>query len=100
MRKHELTINAFLFLPIIIMFGFLLVTLWPINIMIMLAFYGCGLCDLVYAKLPLYRHHIFSSFGPSHIPTGRRDAYYRGYKRVALGATLNVLILIHVIPWL
>lgn len=95
MRRYELTVNAVLFLPMIIMCGVVLVTLWPLNVVIMFALYASGLCDLIYAKLPLFRHRIFNSFGPSHLPTRRRDAYYRGYRRVALGATLNVLVLTH-----
>ena len=94
MRKHELTANVLFLLPIITMLGFLLVTLWPINVVIMLALYAFGLADLVYAKLPLLRHRVFNSFGPSHIPTPRRDAYFRGYKRIALGMAVNVLMLV------
>ena len=93
MRRHELTANAILLLPTIVVFGFLLVTLWPVNLFFVLALYACGLVDLVYAKLPLIRLHIFNSFGPTHIPKQRRDAYFRGYKRIACGMAVNVLIL-------
>ena len=92
MRKHELTANAILHLPLIIGLGFLLVTLWPINLVVIFTLYACGLADLVYAKLPLFRHHVFNSFGPTHIPKQRRDAYFRGYKRIAFGMAVNVLI--------
>ena len=95
MRKHELTANAILQLPIIIGFGFLLVTLWPVNLVVIFTLYACGLVDLVYAKVPLFRHHVFNSFGPSYVPTQRRDAYFRGYKRIVFGMAFNVLVLIH-----
>ena len=95
MRKHELTANAILHLPIIMGLCFLLVTLWPVNLAVMITLYACGLVDLVYAKLPLFRHHVFNSFGPSCIPRQRRDAYFRGYKRIAFGMVVNVLVLIH-----
>ncbi len=95
MRRHELAANAALHLPLIIVLGFLLLTLWPVNLVVMLTLYACGLIDLVYAKLPLFRHCVFNSFGPSHIPVQRRDAYFRGYKRIAFGMAVNVLILIY-----
>lgn len=95
MRKHELTANAVFLLPIVAGLGFVLVTLWPVNLVVMVTLYVCGLVDLVYAKLPLFRRRVFNSFGPSYIPRQRRDAYFRGYKRSAFGMAVNVLVLIH-----
>lgn len=95
MRKHELIANAVFLLPIVMGLGFLLVTLWPVNLVVMITLYVCGLVDLVYAKLPLFRHGVFNSFGPSYTPRQRRDAYFRGYKRIAFGMAFNVLVLIH-----
>ena len=95
MRKHELIANAVFLLPIVMSLGFLLVTLWPVNLVVMITLYVFGLVDLVYAKLPLFRHGVFNSFGPSYIPRQRRDAYFRGYKRIAFGMAFNVLVLIH-----
>ena len=94
MRKYELAVNLFLYAPIFIGVGIVLAT-WPINVVVMFALYICGLIDLCYAKLPLYRHRVFTSFGPSHLPTQRRDAYFRGYRRIALGMVFNVLALAH-----
>ena len=95
MRKHELIANAVFLLPIVMGLGFLLVTLWPVTLVVMITLYVCGLVDLVYAKLPLFRHRVFNSFGPSYIPRQRRDAYFRGYKRIAFGMAFNVLVLIY-----
>lgn len=94
MRKLELTVNVVLLLPMFIWIGFVLATLWPANVVAMLGLYACGLTDLVYAKLPLFRRRILGSFGPSLIPAQRRDAYYRGYRRIALGMALNVVALL------
>ncbi|WP_149500009.1 hypothetical protein [Roseiconus lacunae] len=95
MRRDELTANALLYFPIIMMLGMLLVTSYPLNIAAILVLYLIGMIDLTYAKLPLFRHRIWNSFGPKHIPTKRRDAYFRGYKRIAFGAALNLLTLMH-----
>ncbi len=95
MRKHELAGNLVLLLPMIILVGLVLTTLWPVTVVVVFALYVCGLIDLLYAKMPLFRHRVFTSFGPSHIPTQRRDAYFRGYKRIALGMACNVLALVH-----
>ena len=61
----------------------------------MAVLYGCGFIDLVYAKLPLLRHHVLITFGPSHIPRKRRDAYFRGYRRIGLGMAFNLLVAIY-----
>ncbi len=95
MRRHELTANLIPHLPFIVLYGMLLVTAYPVNIAIILLLYVCGLIDLVHSKLPLFRHRVLNSFGPSHIPTKRRDTYFRGYKRIALGAAFNFLALVH-----
>jgi hypothetical protein len=95
MRKHELTANAVFLLPIVAGLGFLLLTLWPVNFVVMVTLYVCGLVDLAYAKLPLFRRRVFNSFGPSYIPRLRRDAYFRGYKRIAFGMAVNALVLIY-----
>lgn len=95
MRRHELTANAIILFPIIVLFGMLLVATYPVNIAVILILYLCGLVDLTYSKLPLFRHRVFNSFGPRHIPTKRRDAYLRAYKRIAIGIALNLLALVH-----
>jgi hypothetical protein len=94
-KKLELTINLFFALPVFIWIGVVLVTLWPANVVVMFGLYTCGLVDVAYAKLPLFRRRVLTSFGPSRIPTQRREAYYRGYRRIALGMALNVLALLH-----
>lgn len=97
MRKLELAVNLVLVLPILVGVGFVLVTLWPAGVVVMLGLYACGLIDLAYAKLPLFHHGVLTSFGPSLIPSQRREAYYRGYRRTALGIVLNVLTLLHLV---
>ena len=57
--------------------------------------YAIGLADLVYAKLPSFRHGVLTTFGPSHIPRKRRLAYYRGYTRIAFGAAFNLLVVLY-----
>ena len=94
MRKYELTANLILASPIILALGIFVLLSWPLNAMIMGGLYLCGLCDLIYAKQPLWRHHVFNSFGPTHIPKRRRAAYYRGYRRIAFGVILNVVVVI------
>lgn len=95
MRKYELAANVISLSPIVVFFGFLLVTWWPINCIIMGALYACGLTDLVYAKLPLLRHRVLNTFGPTHIPRKRRASYFRGYQRIALGMALNLLVVVY-----
>lgn len=75
--------------------GVLLVVIWPINYIVMGTLYATGIADLVYAKLPLFRHSVLTTFGPSHIPRKRRLAYYRGYTRIALGAAFNLLVVLY-----
>lgn len=94
MRKNEVTANVILALPLILALVVVVLLSWPLNAMVMGGLYLCGLCDLMYAKQPLWRHHIFNSFGPTLIPMRRRAAYFRGYKRIAFGVILNVLIVI------
>lgn len=69
-----------------------LVVVWPINYIVISALYAFGLVDLSYAKLPLLRHGVLNTFGPSHIPRQRRAAYSRGYKRIGLGVAFNLLV--------
>jgi hypothetical protein len=95
MRRHELVANAIIHFPLIVIAGMFLVAMYPANLVLMFLLYVCGVIDLVYAKMPLLRHRVFASFGPSQIPAGRRDAYFRGYKRLLLGAAFNVLVLVH-----
>lgn len=95
MRKHELTANALLHFPIIVMLGMILIASYPVNLVAMFIFYLAGIVDLTYSKLPLYRQRIWTSFGPERIPMERRDAYFRGYKRIAFGGALNLLMLVH-----
>lgn len=95
MRRHELAANAIILFPMIVLLGTLLVGTYPVNIAVILTLYLCGLIDLTYSKLPLFRHRVFNSFGPRHIPKKRREAYFRGYKRIALGAAFNLLALVH-----
>ena len=95
MRKHELTANALLHFPIIVMLGMILIASYPLNLVVMFIFYLAGIVDLTYSKLPLYRQRIWTSFGPERIPMKRRDAYFRGYKRIAFGGALNLLMLVH-----
>ncbi|GAA5511238.1 hypothetical protein Rcae01_06754 [Novipirellula caenicola] len=86
----------------LVLAGMLLVAAYPVNIIVILVLYLCGLIDLTYAKLPLFRHRVFNSFGSRHIPTKRREAYFRGYKRITLGAAFNLLTLVHysmMAPW-
>jgi hypothetical protein len=94
MRRYELAVNLFLHAPIFIGVGVVL-AMWPVNVVVMFALYVCGLIDLLYAKMPLYRQRIFLSFGPSHLPAQHRNAYFRGYRRIALGILFNVLALVH-----
>jgi hypothetical protein len=95
MRRYELAVNAIAFLPMIIGCGLALLMLWPLNLLAMLTLYTCGLLDLAYAKMPLLRHGVYASFGPSLIPRRRRVAYRRGYKRIVLGIGLNILLLVY-----
>lgn len=92
MRRSELAGNLIFLSPILIAMAFGLAAWWPINYVIMGVLYACGLIDLVYAKLPLLRHRIFNTFGPSHIPRKRREAYWRGYRRIAIGTAFNLLV--------
>ncbi len=95
MRRYELAVNAIAFLPMIIGCGLALLMLWPLNLLAMLTLYTCGLLDLTYAKMPLLRHGVYASFGPSLIPRRRRQAYRRGYKRIVLGLGLNMILLVY-----
>ncbi|WP_145081502.1 hypothetical protein [Aureliella helgolandensis] len=95
MRRHELWANLILLSPMIFGLGMLLVVIWPINYIVMGALYAIGLVDLVYAKLPLFRHGVLTTFGPSHIPRKRRLAYFRGYTRIALGTAFNLLVVLY-----
>lgn len=95
MRRYELAANLILLSPMILFLGIALVIWWPINYIVMGALYATGLIDLVYAKLPLLRHHVFNTIGPSHIPRKRRDAYYRGYHRIGLGMAFNLLVVVY-----
>ncbi len=95
MRRYELAANLIVLSPIVLVLGFAFATWWPINYIIMGALYACGLIDLVYAKLPLLRHRVFNTFGPSHIPRKRRDAYFRGYQRLGLGMAFNFLVVVY-----
>ncbi|WP_147866899.1 hypothetical protein [Stieleria maiorica] len=81
--------------PIIVMLGMFLVASYPLNLVVMFIFYLAGVVDLTYSKLPLYRQRIWNSFGPETISMRRREAYYRGYKRIAFGGALNLLMLVH-----
>ena len=95
MRRHEIWANLIFLSPLIFGLGLLLVVTWPINYIVMGALYAIGLADLVYAKLPLFRHGVLTTFGPSHIPRKRRLAYYRGYTRIAFGAAFNLLVVLY-----
>jgi hypothetical protein len=95
MRRHELTANLILHLPLIVLLGMVVVAAHPVNMVVLFVLYISGLADLVYSKLPLFRHRVFCSFGPAHIPSKQRDAYFRGYKRLALGAAFNLLMLVN-----
>ncbi len=95
MRRYELAVNVIACLPMIIGCGLVLLTLWPLNLLAMLALYACGMLDLTYAKMPLLRHGVYASFGPSPIPRRRRQAYRRGYKRIVLGIGLNMILLVY-----
>jgi uncharacterized membrane protein SpoIIM required for sporulation len=95
LRRHELTANAIIHFPLIVLLGMLLFGTYPVNIAVILILYLCGLIDLIYSKLPLFRHRVFNSIGPRHIPKKRREAYFRGYIRIALGAAFNLLVTVH-----
>jgi hypothetical protein len=95
MRRYELAANLVFLSPMILFLGLALVIWSPINYIIIGTLYACGLIDLVYAKLPLLRHHVFNTFGPSHIPRKRRDAYFRGYRRIGLGIAFNLLVVLY-----
>ena len=97
MRRHELWANLVFLLPMIFGLGMLLVVVWPINYVVMCTLYALGIADLAYAKLPLLRRGVLMTFGPSHITRKRRPAYYRGYKRIALGMAFNVLVVLYYI---
>ena len=77
MRKYELTANLILASPIILALGTFVLLSWPLNAMIMGGLYLCGLCDLIYAKQPLWRHHVFNSFGPTTSQSGDRGVLSR-----------------------
>jgi hypothetical protein len=95
MRKHELAANLILHLPILVLLGIVIATAWPFNLAIVAMVYACGVIDLTYAKMPQIRHGILNSFGPSLIPTKRRPAYFRAYRRLAFGFAFHCLVLVH-----
>lgn len=95
MRKHELAANLIVHLPILMLLAFALATAWPFNFAIVAVIYVCGIVDLAYAKMPQIRHGILNSFGPSLVPTKRRAAYFRAYRRLAFGFTFHCLVLVH-----
>lgn len=95
MRRKELAVNLAFQLPMMIVLAMLCVATYPLNVGLTVVFYVAGLIDLTYSKTPLFRHRIFNSFGPRHLPTKRREAYFRGYKRIAFGAALNLLSLMY-----
>ena len=55
------------------------------------AYIGAGL--LFWAKLPLYRAGIFSSFGPWAIPSSHRRYYYWGMGLAAGGCVLTAMLI-------
>ena len=95
MRKYELAVNLIFHLPILLLFGITIATAWPFNFAIVAVIYACGIIDLTYAKMPQIRHGILNSFGPSLIPTKRRLAYFRAYRRLAFGFAFHFLVLVH-----
>ena len=92
MRRYELAANLAFNVPIVLGFGFAVAMWWPVNYVILVAIYASGLIDLVYAKTPLLRYGVLNTFGPSHIPRKRRDAYFRGYRRIGIGIAFNLLV--------
>lgn len=97
MRKHELAANAIIYAPVLLLLGLTLATAWPVNLMIVAMIYACGTIDLVYAKLPQIRRGVLNSFGPRLIPTKRRSAYFRAYRRLGFGFAFHCLALVHYI---
>lgn len=95
MRKHEIAVNAIIHLPVILLLGLTLATAWPINLMIVAMIYACGTIDLAFAKLPQMRRGVLNSFGPRLIPTKRRSAYFRAYRRLGCGFAFHCLVLVH-----
>ena len=94
LRRHELAANFLFLAPILFGIAFALAACWPVNYIILVAIYACGLIDLGYAKMPLLRHGVLNTFGPSHIPRKRREAYFRGYRRITVGIAFNLLVVV------
>ncbi|QDV26945.1 hypothetical protein [Aureliella helgolandensis] len=95
MRRHELTANAILHFPILLILGIAIATAWPVDMVIVALIYGCGVIDLSYAKLPQIRHGVLNSFGPKLVPANRRSAYFRAYRRLGFGFAFHCLVLVH-----
>lgn len=95
MRKYELAANLIFQLPLLTILGVAIATAWPLNFAIVVVIYACGVIDLAYAKMPQIRHGIINSFGPSLIPTERRSAYFRAYRRLTFGFAIHCLALVH-----
>ncbi len=93
MRKLEFAVNLVFLSPMLV--GILLVCLFstPLNIGVVCLCYAIGLAALVRAKLPLFRHNVWVSFGPSRISPELRRAYWTGYAFVIIGAFLNLVVL-------
>ncbi len=93
MRKHEAAVNILLHLPLLLMLTLAIVMTPPVAIAAASVLFACGVADLMYAKLPQICRGILMSFGPSEIPLARRDAYFRAYRRIALGSIFQIAVL-------
>ena len=96
MRKLELLLNALLLLPMIAGIGLILLSIVPINLVIVGVCYAAGIADLAFAKLPQINRGIYFSFGPCLVPAERRHAYAQAYKWIALGLALQCIVLLMV----
>jgi len=59
-----------------------------------LAVAAVGVSLIFYAKVPLYRHRRFFTFGSGALPVGRRPFYRWGYRCVIFGVALLLCLLL------
>jgi type IV secretory pathway VirB3-like protein len=83
------------FLPLIALpVGWLLVRFGVVSLVYVAGFLALvGIVLLILARLPLYRQHRFTSFGPRHLDAQHKRLYWRGYAFIVVSLLLCVFIL-------